>query len=259
MNFIDTHSHLYGEEFKEDIDDVIQRAQAVGVQKIFLPNINESTIGSMIALSRRYPGYLYPMLGLHPTDLDKDYRAVLERMHTMLQAEHQFIGIGEVGLDYYWDKTYYHEQQDAFRIQLEWAHHYELPLMIHSRSAHVELVDIMESCRDKKQKGVFHSFSGTLAEAQQLLSFDNFLLGINGTLTFKKSTLPEVLLNVPLNRIVLETDSPYLSPMPRRGKRNESAHLAHTLHRLAEVYNLPIEEVAQQTTANALLVFTRAK
>lgn len=259
MNFIDTHSHLYGEEFKEDIEEVIQRAQAVGIQKIFLPNINESTIRPMIALSRRYPGFLYPMLGLHPTDLGENYCAMLERMHAMLQSEHEFIGIGEVGLDYYWDKTYYHEQQDAFRIQVEWAHLYKLPLMIHSRSAHVELVDIMESYRDKKLKGVFHSFSGTLTEAQQLLSFDNFLLGINGTLTFKKSTLPEVLSNVPLNRIVLETDSPYLSPMPRRGKRNESAHLVYTLRRLAEVYDVPVGEVARQTTANALLTFTRAK
>lgn len=260
VNIIDTHAHLYGEEFEEDIEAVVQRAQESGIGKIFLPNINGDTVAAMLHLCDRWPGFFFPMLGLHPTDLDENYREVLGRMETLLQVSHShnnYIGIGEVGLDYYWDSTYYNEQQTAFDIQVGWALAYNLPLMIHSRSAHRELVDLLSPYKKKGISGVFHSFGGSADEAEELLAFDNFMLGINGVLTFKKSSLPEVLRRIPLERIVLETDSPYLTPVPYRGKRNESSYVRYTLEKIAEVYGLPVGTVAEQTTKNALKTFPR--
>ncbi len=259
MRIIDTHSHLFGEEFDNDLPDVVARAKEAGVEKIFLPNINDESIPRMLELCRDYPGFFYPMLGLHPTDLTSDYLTTLDGMERMLRSCHPFIGIGEVGLDYYWDRTLYNEQQEAFDRQINWAVKYELPLMIHSRSAHTELVNILEPYKGKKLSGVFHSFCGNAEEASQLLGFDGFMLGINGVLTFKKSTLPEALAGVPLERIVLETDSPYLAPVPFRGKRNESAYIVRTLEKLADIYRLPVETVAEQTFQNALRVFVNVK
>lgn len=259
IRIIDTHAHLYGEEFEEDIDGVVLRARERGVEKIFLPNINETTVDAMLGLCRRWEDFFYPMLGLHPTDLDESYMQTLDRMEALLEAPHPYIGIGEVGLDYYWDRTYYNEQQMAFDRQICWAVSYGLPLMIHSRSAHKELVELLSPYKNKGVGGVFHSFGGTAEEAEELLSFDKFMLGINGTLTFKKSGLQDVLRQIPLERVVLETDSPYLAPVPHRGKRNESAYVYHTLERMAEVYNLPVETVAVQTYDNALKTFPRAR
>lgn len=240
------------------MEDVVSRARECGLEKIFLPNINESTIGAMLQLCDRWPGFFYPMLGLHPTDLDEGYMQTLDRMERLLKSPNLYIGIGEVGLDYYWERTYYEEQKIAFVRQVEWALAYDLPLMIHSRSAHKELVELLSPYKDKGLCGVFHSFGGTADEAEELLSFDRFMLGINGVLTFKKSHLPEVLRMIPLERVVLETDSPYLTPVPRRGQRNESAYVCHTLQKMAEVYGLPVETVAEQTRRNSLKTFTRA-
>lgn len=260
MGLIDTHAHLYGEEFAEDTDAVIERARQVGVDKIFLPNINAGTVEPMLRLCRRYPGYLYPMLGLHPTDLEPDYRQVLDNMERRLQDVHPYIAVGEVGLDYYWSRTYYTEQQEAFQRQVDWAVRYGLPLMIHSRSAHAELVDIMRTrCAAHGLRGVFHCFAGTPEEAEELLAFDGFMLGIGGVLTYKKSPLPETLSVVPLTRVVLETDAPYLAPVPCRGKRNESAWVRHTAEALAVIYKVTPDEVASVTSANAVRVFGRAE
>lgn len=274
---IDTHSHLYDEAFETDVDDVLLRARDAGVEKIFLPNINGQTLEPMLALARRHPGYLYPMLGLHPEDITDNWQTVLARMETLLQApDHPFIGVGEVGLDYYWDRSRYDEQQEVFARQVQWALRYNLPLMIHTRSAHREMVDVLkyqidnwlpsdlQSSNRKLSncpiRGVFHCFGGTAAEAEELLSFDGFMLGIGGVVTYKKSTLPEVLRQVvPLERIVVETDSPYLPPVPYRGKRNESAYVVHVVKRLAEVYDVSEAEVSEITGRNALLTFPKAR
>jgi len=259
VRYIDTHAHLYAEEFAEDADAVVERAKAGGVDKIFLPNIHADTVEPMLQLCCRYPGFLYPMIGLHPTDLTPDFRDVLDAMERRLQTVHPYVGIGEVGLDYYWSKAYYEEQKEAFCRQIEWAEHYGLPLMIHSRAAHTELVETMRTSAGHRLRGVFHCFTGTREEAEELLSFDGFMLGIGGVLTYKKSLLPEVLKSVPLSRIVLETDAPYLSPVPFRGKRNESARLRYVCEALASVYKVTSDEIADVTSANALAVFSRAK
>ena len=258
MRIIDTHSHLFDEAFAGDLDAVVARAMERQVVKVFLPNIDESTVDPMLSLCGRWPGFFYPMLGLHPTEVRPGYGAVLDRMERRLSTAHPFIGIGEVGLDYYWDRTYYKEQQDAFRRQVEWSLAFGLPLMVHSRSAHRELTDALAPYRAQGLRGVFHSFGGTWDEARELLSFEGFMLGINGVLTFKKSALPDVLRRIPLERVVLETDAPYLAPVPFRGKRNESAYVLHTLERMAGVYGLPVEEVARQTYENALKIFPKA-
>lgn len=273
---IDTHSHLYDDAFGDNVEDVLQRARDAGVGKIFLPNINGQTVEPMLALARRHRGFLYPMIGLHPEDITDDWCDVLARMEALLQAPaHPFIGVGEVGLDYYWDRSRYAEQQEVFATQVQWALRYGLPLMIHTRSAHRELVDVLKcqvdnwlssnrQSSDCKQPncpvhGVFHCFGGTAAEAEELLSFDGFMLGIGGVFTFKKSPLPEVLRSaVPLSRIVVETDSPYLAPVPYRGRRNESAYVVAVVRRLAEVYGVSEAEVSEITSRNALLTFPKA-
>lgn len=261
MYIIDTHAHLYGEEFTEDIDQVLERARENGVGKIFLPNIDEASIGEMNRLVEKYPGYLYPMMGLHPTDLTEDYQQVLRRMEELVAAPgHPYIGIGEVGLDYYWDDSMKKEQLAAFDFQVQLALKYDLPLMIHSRSAHADLVRVLQVYREEPLRGVFHSFVGTPDEAAELLSFEHFALGINGIVTFKKSDLPATLsAAVPVQRLVLETDSPYLAPVPWRGKRNESSYLPQVVRKLSEIYTLSDEEVIQYTTETALKIFDRVE
>lgn len=257
---IDTHSHIYGPEYDEDRELVARRAQQAGVERIFLPNINEATIAPMLSLCHSFPGYCYPMMGLHPEDVAEDYLQVLGRMEELLKdSSHPYIAIGEVGLDFYWDASLSKQQIDAFGRQIEWAVQYNLPLMIHSRNAHAELVQTIRSYASEGLSGVFHCFGGTLDEAQELLSFDNFVLGIGGVSTFKKSPLPQVLQSVPLQRIVLETDSPYLSPVPYRGKRNESSYVVEVMRKVAEIYNVTSEEVEKITNANVKRIFSRVK
>lgn len=256
MRIVDTHSHIYLEEFDSDRPQVVQRALEAGVEKIILPAIDLPTLYRVDAMCHDYPGVCYPLIGLHPTELGTDYAQVLQQMKNRLDnADGFYIGIGEIGLDLYWDTTYRKEQLAAFDIQLQWALEKHLPVVIHARSAHRELVEVVSHYKDEPLRGIFHCFSGTQDECQELLQFSGFLLGIGGVLTYKKSTLPAVIKDVPLERIVLETDSPYLSPVPHRGKRNESAFTYDTLCYLAKIKELPVEQVAQITTRNAENLF----
>ena len=252
---IDTHSHLFVEEFSEDLPSVIQRAKEVGVERVFMPNIDDESLEDMLQVCSLYPGYCYPMLGYHPTSVDASSMAKVLRMKEHLVSGHPFIAIGEVGLDLYWDKTYLREQQLVLDEQIQWALEWDLPMVIHCREAFVELFDVLKPYKNSGLKGVFHSFTGTQDEAREALEYDNFMLGINGVVTFKKSSLPEVLKQVPLERLVLETDSPYLAPTPFRGKRNESSFVVKVADKLAEIYGVSKSEVCSITSNNALKVF----
>ena len=253
---IDTHSHLFVEEFDEDRPEVMRRAREAGVQRILMPNIDLSTVEPMLRVCAEYSGFCYPMLGLHPTEVTADYRQGLSELKQLLQSHPQtFVAIGEVGLDLYWDKTYKAEQLAVLEEQIGWALEYDLPLVIHSREAFPELYALFSHYKDAPIRGIFHSFTGTADEAQSLLEFPGFMLGINGVVTFKKSTLPETLREVPLTRLVVETDSPYLAPTPHRGKRNESSYIVRVVEKLAEIYGCSPEVVAEQTYTNATNLF----
>lgn len=256
---IDTHSHLFAEEFVEDLAAVVERARLAGVAKVFMPNIDDSTLKAMLDVSKAYRGYCYPMLGFHPTSVDAEALPRVREMKKLLSGVHPFIAIGEVGMDLYWDKTYLKEQQKVLDVQIQWALEYRMPLVLHCRDAFPELFQVMEPYRHTELSGVFHSFTGTLEEAEQVLEFSRFALGVNGVVTFKKSTLPQVLAAVPLDRIVLETDSPYLAPVPFRGKRNESSYINKVAEKLSEIYGIDMEQVNRITTRNALKVFKMAE
>lgn len=256
IQFIDTHTHLDGTEFDADRDEVMECARAAGVSKVFLPAIDLKSVETVLAVSRKYEGYAYPMIGLHPEEVGADWENVLQRMREYIVPGHPFIAIGEVGLDFYWTRDNEREQLAAFERQVEWSVETRLPLMIHCRKAQNEMVAVMRRYQNELPGGVFHCFTGNEKEAEQLLDFHNFVLGIGGVLTFKKSHLPEVLpASVPLSRIVLETDSPYMAPVPKRGERNESAYVEFVLKRLAEAYGVEDEEVARQTNENVERVF----
>ena len=252
---IDTHSHIFEPEFSEDLPEIIFRAREVGVTHIFMPNIDDTTVDAMLDVCRRYPDYCYPMLGFHPTSVDGDVLPKVNRMKNLLTEGHPYIAIGEVGLDLYWDKTWLKEQQRVLEEQIQWALEWNLPLVLHCRDAFPQLFEVLRPYRETGLKGVFHSFTGTVDEALELVDYSHFLIGINGVVTFKKSTLPEALVNVPLTRLVLETDSPYLAPVPYRGKRNETSYVKRVAVKLAELYGVEIGEVERQTTENALKLF----
>ncbi|MCD8284960.1 MAG: TatD family hydrolase [Prevotellaceae bacterium] len=256
----DTHSHIYGSEFDEDRDAVVARAKAAGISRIYLPNINRDSIGPMLNLCEQYPGYCLPMMGLHPEDVGDDWQQTLSDMHALLTEQGSpYVAVGEVGLDFYWDASRKTQQTEAFARQVVWAASQGLPLVIHCRSAHRELVDVLRAYKNQPLRGIFHCFSGSLDEAKELLSFEGFALGIGGVLTYKKSRLPDVLRQLPLERMVLETDSPYLAPVPYRGKRNESSYIVATLRFLASVKGLPEPQVEQVTDAVAETVFRTRK
>lgn len=258
--FVDTHTHLFCEEFAHDRELVVAHAVEAGVERLCLPCIDISSVEPIRAMCNKFPGICFPMIGLHPTDVKEDYTTQLEQMHALLKQHDDYIAVGEVGLDFYWDETYKKEQIEAFKKQILWAHEFKLPLAIHSRSAFDELYAVMSEYREHALTGVFHCFSGTTDEAVKLLEFDGFMLGIGGVLTYKKSTLPSVLSSVaPLERIVLETDSPYLAPVPHRGKRNESAYVPHVAKSLSDIYGVSIEYVAEVTTKNAEKIFPKIK
>ena len=253
MQFIDTHCHLDGEEFRDDLEAVVTRAREAGVAAIGVPGINLNSCETVLELCRRYPGYCYPMLGLHPEDVKADWKEVLERIKKSLTSK--VVAVGEVGLDYYWSREFEKEQLEAFEEQVRWAVELQLPLMIHCRKAQNEMVAIIKKYQHDLTGGVFHCFTGNEHEAEELLQFDKFVLGVGGVSTFKKSHLPEVLpAVVPLERIVLETDAPYMAPVPRRGERNEPAFVALVLKCLAEAYGVSEEEVAQKTNENVARV-----
>ena len=253
---IDTHSHIFSEEFKEDLPEVIARAKEIGVEKIFMPNIDDTSVEDMLSVYQAYPDYCFPMIGFHPTSVEgPDAIYKVKEMKKRLVEGHPYIAIGEVGLDLYWDKTWLKEQQQILDEQIQWALEWKLPLVIHCREAFPELFQVLEPYKHTELTGVFHSFTGTLDEARELMGYSRFMIGINGVVTFKKSTLPEALKEVPLSKLVLETDSPYLAPVPFRGKRNETSYVKRVAVKLAELYGMEIGEVERQTTENALKVF----
>ena len=251
---IDTHTHLDAEEFDEDRAEAFARAQEAGVGKVFLPAIDVKTTHAVLALSREYLGYAYPMIGLHPEEVKADWKDQLAELRKMQISD--FIAIGEIGLDYYWSREFEQEQLEAFEEQVKWSVETRLPLMIHCRKAQNEMVHLLRQYQKDLPGGVFHCFTGNQKEAEELLSFDNFVLGIGGVSTFKSSHLREYLpAAVPMNRIILETDSPYMAPVPYRGKRNESAFVIEVLKTLAKAYRVSEEEFAEQTNKNVESVF----
>ena len=259
MRLIDTHSHLFLEEFSEDLPQVIERARSAGITHIFMPNIDSTTIDSMLSVCNTYNDYCFPMIGLHPTSVNADYEKELEIVARELKSFNKYIAIGEVGMDLYWDKTFLKEQQIVLDKQINWALEYDLPVVIHCRDAFGYIYNVLEPYKNTSLKGVFHSFTGTDGEAARILEFSGFLIGINGVVTFKKSRLPEVLTKIPLEKIVLETDSPYLTPVPNRGKRNESAYVKDTLMKVSDIYRMSPEAVGRVTSENALKVFGMLK
>ena len=253
--FVDTHCHLDGEEFAADRDLVVERAREAGVAAVLLPAIDLKSCQTVMEVCRQYPGYCRPMLGLHPEEVRGDWRDVLAQIRPLLDSS-GCIAIGEVGLDFYWSRDFADEQLLAFEEQVRWSVETRLPLMIHCRKAQNELVAILKRYQDRLPGGVFHCFTGNEIEARELLQFEGFVLGIGGVLTFKKSHLPEVLpAVVPMDRIVLETDAPYMAPVPHRGQRNEPAFTREVLRRLSEAYGVSEEEMAQQTTVNVWRIF----
>ncbi len=257
--FIDTHAHLDGTEFAEDRATVVQRAKDAGASQVFIPAIDLPSLDTVMDFCRQFPDFAYPMVGLHPEEVKADWQEVLSAMHPHL-SDVGVIAIGEVGLDFYWSREFEKEQMAAFEEQVRWSVETRLPLMIHCRKAQNELVGILRRYQKELPGGVFHCFTGNENEARQLLEFENFVLGIGGVLTFKKSHLPEVLpAVVPLSRIVLETDAPYMAPVPKRGERNESSFIPYIIARLADAYGVEEEEVARQTNENVGRVFPKVR
>lgn len=254
MRIIDTHSHIYSEEFDNDIDDVISRAKKVGIDNILMPNIDVESIDRLHNLSDRYTGYCIPMMGLHPTSVEKDWQSQLAVIKQQFQKR-SYIAIGEIGIDLYWDKSLASEQRMAFEEQLKWSIELNLPVAIHSRDAIPECIDSIKNIGAENLRGVFHSFGGTQEELESILSLKNFMLGINGVVTFKNSTLSTVLKQTDISYIIVETDAPYLAPVPYRGKRNEPSYTLNMIEKLSEIYDIPLDEVAEITTANAKRLF----
>ena len=250
---IDTHSHIYSEDFNDDIDEVLQNAYNNDVRKIVLPNIDSGTIKRLLDLSNSYPHVCYPLMGLHPTSVSRDYKEELSVVEYWLDKQ-KFYGIGEIGIDLYWDRTYIEEQKDAFRYQIKLAKSRKLPIVIHVRESFNEVYEIVNDEQDGSLKGIFHCFSGDEVEAQKIVDL-GFLLGIGGVVTYKNSNLSQVLQKVQLNNLVLETDAPYLAPDPKRGRRNESSYLVYVAQKIAEIYQRPIKEIAEITTANSRRLF----
>ncbi|KAA6351314.1 D-aminoacyl-tRNA deacylase [termite gut metagenome] len=256
MRFVDSHSHLFLEEFAGDLPAVIDRAKAAGVSHIFMPNIDSSTIASMLRVCAVYKGYCYPMIGLHPTSVNHFYQKELDMVAGQLDSSNGYVAIGEIGVDLYWSKTYLQEQLIAFAKQVQWALTYQLPVVIHCRNAFKQIYEMLYSYRNTSLRGIFHCFTGTEEEAAKILSdFPGFMIGFNGVIAFKNSSLSMVFKQIPLGRIVVETDSPYLAPAPYRGRRNESAYLKDILMRMAEIRQISPEEIARLTSENALNMF----
>lgn len=251
--YIDSHTHLYLDAFSADRDAVIQRALNAKVSRMLLPNIDRASMDAMLKLADQYPEHCFPMIGLHPTSVKKNYREELAHVETALQKP-GIIAIGETGIDLYWDKTHLKEQEEAFTAQIGWAMELDLPLVIHARDSFREIFRILDKSGGPGLRGVFHSFTGGMEELKQALSY-NFMIGINGIVTFKNSGLGALVSSIPKNRLLLETDAPFLAPVPYRGKRNESSYLLETAAKVAEIYNLSREEIARITSANAEQLF----
>ena len=253
MYLVDTHTHIYDHQFSLDRNETVQRALEAGVKMMLLPNVDASTIAPMLELHEQYPDCTRVMMGLQPEEVKEDYKQVLFLMEKELESG-IYVGVGEIGLDFYWDATFEHQQLDAFETQLDWAKQLHLPLSIHCRNAFDKMVQILEKKQDGGLRGIMHCFTGTEEEAKVYLDL-GFHLGLGGVTTYKNCGVKDYLPNLLLNRIVLETDAPYLSPVPCRGKRNEPAFLVHTAQKIADILQIPVEELAAVTTANAQALF----
>jgi TatD DNase family protein len=253
MTITDTHTHLYSNEFDEDRDEMIQRAIDAGVSRFFIPAIDSAYTQSMYDLEKAYPENIFLMMGLHPTHVKDNYLEELQHIEQEL-ANRIFVAIGEIGIDLYWDKTHLPQQQEAFRKQIQLAKNYKLPIVIHCREAFDEIFEILEEEKSPDLFGIFHCFSGTCEQALRAISY-NMKLGIGGVVTFKNGKIDQFLAQIDLKHIVLETDSPYLAPVPYRGKRNESGYIINVVDKLSEIYNLPQEEIAFVTTENSKAIF----
>lgn len=253
MTYIDTHTHLYDEQFSEDIDSAIKKSIELGVIKMYMPNCNSETIVGMMQLSEKWPNNCIPMMGLHPCYVKEDYQKELSLVNDWLNKE-QFAAVGEVGLDYHWDLTFKQQQIEAFEYQIDLALEHNLPIVIHSRSSTQDCIDIVKKKQNGNLKGVFHCFGGTLDEAKQITDL-NFMLGIGGVVTFKNSKLGDIIKDIDIDHLVLETDAPYLAPTPYRGKRNESSYIPLIAEKLVDIKQMSLKDIAAATTKNAEKLF----
>ncbi len=255
MNLIDTHCHLYLEEFADDIDAIIQRATNEGVEKFYLPAIDSNTLPALLNLEKQFPGKCIAMTGLHPCSVKGNHMEELKIVEDSL-SKRDFAAIGEIGLDFYWDRSFEKEQYSVFHQQIEWALHYDIPIVLHSRESMKETIQVVKERQHGKLKGIFHCFTGDYASAQEIIEL-GFFLGVGGVITYKNAGLAAVLKNIDLQYMVLETDAPYLTPVPFRGKRNESAYLKYIAGKLAAIKEMDTEELAKTTTENAIKIFGR--
>lgn len=254
MIFVDTHTHLFVEEFDNDRKEVVDRAIRNDVTKLLLPNIDSDTIERLKSMMADFPGSCYGMMGLHPGSVREDWEKQLKTIRKELDSG-KYIAVGEIGMDLYWDKTFLKEQRIVFREQVRWAKELGLPIAIHAREAFDEIFEIIDEENSPELKGVFHCFTGTVEQAQRIIDYGGFKMGIGGVLTYKKAALDEVLKHVSPEHLILETDSPYLTPVPFRGKRNESSYIVHIAERLSTVYGMKLDEIAEITTRNAVELF----
>ena len=255
MNFIDTHTHLFASEFNDDIDIVVKNAINSGVSKMLLPNIDSTTTNNMLQLCNKYPQHCFPMIGLHPCSVKKDnIEKEILHVEEMLN-KNKFIAIGEIGLDLYWDKSTLSYQKFAFESQIKLAKKYQLPIVIHVRDSFNEAIEIVEKLNNENLSGVFHCFTGNIQEAERIINLQNFYLGIGGVVTFKNGGINKIINQISLDNIILETDSPYLTPTPFRGKRNESKYLVNIAQKMSEIYEIDINEIANKTSSNAINLF----
>lgn len=252
---VDTHTHLFVDQFDADRADVIERAKKVGVSYFLLPNIDASSLDRLEDTVRQFPQCCLPMYGLHPGNVGDDFETQLREIRARLDRSSNCVAIGEIGMDLYWDKTFIEEQKAAFRAQIHWAKELYLPIVIHARDAFNEIFEILDKENDAELTGVFHCFTGNFEQADHIMKYGGFKLGIGGVVTYKNSDLKSTLSQIPLDMILLETDSPYLPPVPHRGKRNESSFIVHVAEKLAEIYGLSIEEIENTTTKNAIELF----
>lgn len=252
--FIDTHTHLYSEQFNEDRTEMIRRAIAAGVERMYMPNIDLESIDGMHALEIEFPDNCFAMMGLHPCSVDANWELTLAKMRVLLDKR-PYVAVGEIGIDLYWDKTFVEEQKEAFRTQINWAKELQIPIVIHARDSFPEIYEVLDRENDERLRGIFHCFTGNEQDVKKILDYKGFLFGIGGVVTYKKSDLPETLKHIPLEKLLLETDAPYLAPTPFRGKRNESSYVIHTAEKVAEILDLPLSKLEQTTTENALNLF----
>ena len=255
MHLIDTHAHVYDHQFRADLDEMIMRAKDAGVGKILMPNVDSASLSDMHAVATRFPQFCLPMLGLHPCSVNESYLQELKLVEqNLFSGKENYVAVGEIGLDFYWDKTFIPQQKEALTQQVKWAKELRLPVVLHSRDSFHDVIELLKPLKDVNLKGVFHCFTGTVEEAEQAIALE-FFLGIGGVVTFKNSGLDKTIEKIDLKHLILETDAPYLAPAPHRGKRNESSYVKLVAEKIAQVKNLPFDEVSRITTENAKKLF----